>query len=115
MGNPYISSTAEQRDYIESPYSCTSTIDFADNIRSIQHAYCGAQAGDHSVSNYVYRQDAELDGRVHTAIDEAIAAIEAIDNFESTAQNNPQVKAAIDKVSALEEILNKEVLPLLSR
>ena len=30
MGNPYISSTADQRDYIESPYSCTSTIDFAD-------------------------------------------------------------------------------------
>ena len=38
MGNPYISSTAEQRDYIESPYSCTSTEDFADNIRSIQRA-----------------------------------------------------------------------------
>ena len=28
MGNPYISSTPEERDYIESPYSCTSTIDF---------------------------------------------------------------------------------------
>jgi len=115
MGNPYISSTAEERDYIESPYSCTSTTDFADNIRSIQHAYCGAQTGDHAVSNYVYRQDADLDTRVRKTIDDAIAAIEQIENFENTAQNNPQVKAAIDKVSALEEILNDEVLPLLSK
>ncbi len=115
MGNPYISSTPEERDYIESPYSCTSTEDFADNIRSIQHAYCGALAGDHSVSNYVYRQDAELDARVRKTIEEAIAAIQDIDNFENTAQNNPQVKAAIDKVAELEEILDDEVLPLLSK
>lgn len=115
MGNPYISSTATERDYIESPYSCTSTEDFADNIRSIQHAYCGSLAGDHSISNYVYRQDAELDARVRKAIEEAIAAIQDIDNFENTAQNNPQVKAAIDKVAELEEILDDEVLPLLSK
>ncbi len=115
MGNPYISSTPEERDYIESPYSCTSTIDFADNIRSIEHAYRGAEAGDYSISNYVYRQDAELDAAVRKAIDEAIAAIEAIQDFENTAQNNPQVKAAIDKVAALEDVLDKEVLPLLSK
>ena len=115
MGNPYISSTAEERDYIESPYSCTSTIDFADNIRSIQHAYCGSQAGDHSISNYVYRQNAELDARVRKAIEDAIKAIEQIGDFENTAQNNPLVKAAIDQVSALEEVLDKEVLPLLSK
>jgi len=114
LGNPYISSTAEQRDYIESPYSCTSTIDFADNIRSIQHAYCGAKAGDACVSDYVKQQDAELDTEVRTAIEEAIAAIEAIQDFENTAQNNPAVKNAIDKVSALAEVLNKDVLPLLS-
>ena len=115
MGNPYISSTPEERDYIESPYSCTSTEDFADNIRSIQHAYCGAHAGDYAISNYVYSQDAELDGRVRSSIEDAIAAIAEINNFENTAQNNPQVKAAIDKVSALEEILDNEVLPLLSK
>lgn len=115
MGNPYISSTPEERDYIESPYSCTSTEDFADNIRSIQHAYCGAHAGDYAISNYIYRQDAELDGRVRSSIEDAIAAIAEINNFENTAQNNPQVKAAIDKVSALEEILDNEVLPLLSK
>ena len=115
LGNPYISSTPEERDYIESPYSCTSTIDFADNIRSIQHAYCGSQAGDYSISNYVYRQDAELDANVRKAIEDAIAAIEAIEDFENTAQGNPLVKTAIEKVQALEEVLDDEVLPLLSK
>ena len=115
MGNPYISSTPEERDYIESPYSCTSTIDFADNIRSIQHAYCGAQAGDYSISNYVYTQNTELDANVRKAIENAIAAIEAIEDFENTAQNNPKVKKAIEKVQALEGLLDDEVLPLLSK
>ena len=115
MGNPYISNTAEQRDYIESPYSCTSTTDFADNIHSIEHAYCGAKDGDASVSDYVKSQDKDLDAKVRKAIEESIAAIEAIENFESNAQGNPQVKAAIDKVSALEEVLDKEVLPMLSK
>ena len=114
MGNPYLSSNNEQRDYIESPYSCTSTIDFADNIRSIQHAYCGANAGDASVSDYVKSKNKELDTKVRKAIEESIAAIEAIQNFESTAQNNPQVKAAIDKVSELSDILDKEVHALLA-
>jgi hypothetical protein len=115
MGNPYISSTPEERDYIESPYSCTSTIDFADNIRSIQHAYCGAQAGDYSISNYVYTQNTELDANVRKAIENAIAAIEAIEDFENTAQNNPKGKKAIEKVQALEGLLDDEVLPLLSK
>lgn len=115
LGNPYLSSTDDQRDYIESPYSCTSTEDFADNIRSIKHAYCGAKEGDACVSDYVKSQDKDLDANVRKIIDDAIAAIQAIENFESTAQNNPQVKAAIDKVSELEGILDDEVLPLLSK
>jgi hypothetical protein len=115
MGNPYLSSTAEERDYIESPYSCTSTVDFADNIRSIRHSYEGMQVGDYSVSNYVYRTDAELDAKVRKAIDDAISAIEAIEDFENTAKGNPQVKEAISRVSELEEILSEEVLPLLSK
>ena len=111
MGNPY---SAKDPDYLESPYSCTSTIDFADNIRSIQHAYCGAQAGDYSISNYVYRQDAELDAKVRTAIEEAITAIEAIVDFEHN-PTDAKVGAAIDKVKELEEVLDDEVLALLAK
>ena len=111
IGNPY---TAADPDYLESPYSCTSTIDFADNIRSIQHAYCGAQTGDYAISNYVYRQDAELDTKVRKAIDEAIAAIDAIEDFEHNA-TDAKVGVAQDKVKVLEGLLKDEVLALLAK
>ena len=114
MGNPYLSSTAEQRDYIESPYSCTSTTDFADNIRSIQNAYCGTKGGA-AISDYVKSQNAELDASVREAIDESIKAIEAIEDFENTAQGNEMVKAAMDKVSELEQLLDDEVMALLAK
>ena len=48
-------------------------------------------------------------------IEDAIAAIEVIEDFENTAKGNPQVKEAIDRVSELEGILSDEVLPLLSK
>ena len=111
MGNPY---TAVDPDYLESPYSCTSTIDFADNIRSIRHAYCGAQAGDYAISNYVYRQDAELDAKVRKAIEDAIDAIEKIEDFEHH-PTDAKVGEAIDKVKAIEEVLKNEVLALLTK
>ena len=115
MGNPYLSSTPEERDYIESPYSCTSTIDFADNIISIRNAYEGAQTGDYSISNYVYLHDAELDGKVRAAIADAIASIKKIQDFENTAKGNPQVKEAIEKVEALSKLLDDEVIALLAK
>ncbi len=115
MGNPYLSNSDETRDYIESPYSCTSTTDFADNIISIQHAYCGAKSGDACVSDYVKSQNAELDANVRKAIEESIAAIQAIENFESNAKSNPQVKAAMDKVGELSTLLDEEVLALLAK
>ena len=115
MGNPYLSNTPDERDYIESPYSCTSTEDFADNIRSIKNAYEGAKAGDYSISNYVYSQDSELDGKVRKAIEESITAIGAIQDFENKAKGNAQVKAAIDKVQELEELLDDEVMALLAK
>ena len=115
LGNPYLSNTPKQRDYIESPYSCTSTTDFVDNILSIKHAYCGAKEGDACLSDYVKSQDADLDERVRLAIDQSIAAIEAIEDFENHAQGDEKVKAAMDETSELERILHKEVEPLLSK
>lgn len=116
LGNPYRGSdNGGDSEYLESPYSRTSTTDFVDNIISIQHAYAGAKSGDDCVADYVKKQNAELNTKVLKTIDEAIVAIKAIQNFETTAQNNPQVKAAIDKVSELEEILDEEVLPLLAK
>jgi hypothetical protein len=111
MGNPY---SAKDPDYLESPYSCTSTIDFADNIRSIQHAYSGAKEGDASIADYVKSQNKELDTKVRKAIEEAIASIEAIEDFEHN-PTDAKVGEAIKKVKELEEVLDDEVLPLLAK
>ena len=116
LGNPYRGSdNGGDSEYLESPYSRTSTTDFVDNIISIQHAYAGAKSGDDCIADYVKKKDTELNNKVLKTIEESIQLIQAIQNFETTAQNNPAVKAAIDKVSELEEILDEEVLPLLAK
>ena len=116
LGNPYRGSdNGGDSEYLESPYSRTSTTDFADNIRSILHAYAGAKDGDASISDYVKSQDADLDAKVRKTIDEAIDLLGKIVDFETTAQNNPQVKAAIDKIGELESILDDDVMALLAK
>lgn len=116
LGNPYRGSdNGGDSEYLESPYSRTSTTDFIDNIISIRNSYCGAKTGDASVSDYVKSKDAALDAEVRATIEESIRLIGEIKDFETTAQGNTAVKAAIDKVSELEEILDDEVLPLLAK
>ncbi len=116
LGNPYRGSdNGGDSEYLESPYSRTSTTDFVDNIISIRHAYCGAVLGNDCIADYVKTKDAELNSKVIATIEEAITLIEKIRDFELRAQNNTDVKAAIDKVSQLEEILDDEVLPLLAK
>lgn len=115
MGNPYRSSNKEEQEYIESPYSYTSTEDFADNILSIKNSYAGAKAGDAAIADYIRSKKPELNTKVLAIMDEAIELIGKIEDFETKAQGNADVKAAIDKVSELENILNNEVMPLLSK
>jgi predicted lipoprotein len=65
---------------VESWYSWNSLTDFADNIRSVQHAYLGSlssTASDYSVSAYVKEKNASLDTEIKTTITTAIQAIEA--------------------------------------
>ena len=116
LGNPYRGSdNGGDSEYLESPYSRTSTTDFTDNIISIRNAYCGAKTGDAAVSDYVKSKDADLDAKVRATIEESIRLIGEIKDFETTAQGNTAVKAAIDKISELEEVLDDEVLPLLAK
>lgn len=78
IGRPHIGSSQEDKNYIESPYSLNSIEDFADNIRSIRNAYLGSRATDASVSDYVKSISPETDAAVRSAIENAIAAIEAV-------------------------------------
>ncbi|MDR1332759.1 MAG: peptidase M75 [Tannerella sp.] len=104
-------------DYIESPYSYNSKVDFIDNIRSIENAYLGgmnaAQRGA-SVSDYVKGQDAALDGKVRSAIENAIAKIDAIPYPFAVNYASPQAGEAMDACAELTDTLN-EVKTLLQQ
>lgn len=113
LGNPYSSSNAEEAEYIESPYSCTSVIDFKDNILSIKHAYAGAQQGDACIADFVKAHNSDLNDQVLAAIDKAIEEIGLIQNFETQAKGDAQVKKAMDACAALRDLLDKEVMALI--
>lgn len=111
IGKPANAANAEDRNYIESPYSLNSIEDFQDNIRSIKNAYCGAQSGDASVSDYVKAQDAELDAKVRAKIEEAIKTIAAIpEPFAAHATGSEAQKAVevvgTELVDVLQEAYN---------
>ena len=98
----------------ESRFSKNSTKDFADNIRSIQNVYLGQYQGRKGlgISDAVAKGNAELDGKVKTAINEAIAAIEAMGVFSDAIFNQrPKVAAAQEKVVALRDLLDNELKP----
>ncbi|MBD5312443.1 MAG: hypothetical protein HDS13_09875 [Bacteroides sp.] len=108
IGRPHSASSAEDRNYIESPYSLNSIEDFVDNIISIRNSYCGAVSGDASVSDYVASVDADLDKRVRNTIEDVIATIQLIPeplakNATSAAAGAAVQAAGDDLVSVLEE------------
>ena len=109
IGRPHSGSSLEDKNYIESPYSLNSIEDFVDNIISIRNAYCGTNAGDASVSDYVKSVDKDLDTELRRAIDEAIAAISAIpEPFAKTAGGSEAERAVkvvgTDLVNVLEKV-----------
>lgn len=78
IGRPHQGTNEEDKNYIESPYSLNSIEDFVDNIRSIENSYCGSRPGDASLSDYIKSVDPDLDVRLRNAVDNAVAAIQAI-------------------------------------
>ncbi|MDR1611036.1 MAG: peptidase M75 [Candidatus Symbiothrix sp.] len=107
IGNPY---TGEDVNYIESPYSYNSKVDFVGNIKSIENAYLGgadATKRGASISDYVKTVDSGLDTRIKAAINNAIAKIEAIpypfaQNFTSS-KAGEAMEASNDLAGILEE------------
>ncbi|MDR2804154.1 MAG: peptidase M75, partial [Dysgonamonadaceae bacterium] len=107
IGMPH---TGEDVNYIESPYSYNSKVDFVGNIKSIQNAYLGgadATKRGASLSDYIKTVDAALDAQIREAINNAIAQIEAIpypfaQNFTSN-----QAGVAMDACSDLVDVLGE--------
>lgn len=111
IGRPVNGSSEEDKNYIESPYSLNSIVDFTDNIISIQNAYQGSNTGDASISDYIKHIDPALDEAMRAAINNAITAIKKIpEPFAKTATTNADAKAAVtivgtDLVKALEKVM----------
>ncbi|WP_295940669.1 imelysin family protein [uncultured Alistipes sp.] len=106
IGRPALGTADEDVNYIESPYSQNSKVDFIDNIRSIRNAYLGTNSGDASVSDYVKKVDPAADTKVREAITAAIAAIEKCEtpfvNNRTSANWKASVGVCNDLVTALD-------------
>lgn len=97
---------------VESWYSWNSIADFADNIRSVQHAYNGglsATPQEHSVSSIVRSKKASLDDDLKIAIANAISEIEAMPapfrNHLTEIETNKAKQACNVVFSKLEETI----------
>lgn len=117
MGAPYrgVNGQADgDRNYIESPYSLNSIVDFVGNIISIENVYCGkgVEGGTHtSISNYIESVNLALDTKVKTLIAESKTAINTIPEPFAKNAGTATTKTAIDKVNelvvALEEVASE--------
>lgn len=104
MGTPVKGAQGDaegDRNYIESPYSLNSIVDFQGNIISIKNAYAGSNAGDASISDYIKSVNAELDTEVMTLIDESYEYIGRIQEPFAQHLSDKEATDAIDKVNEL--------------
>ena len=104
----------EDITYIESPYSYMSITDFRNNIISIQNVYMGGVEGQRdeskSLHNYVKALNAGLDSQVTSAIDNALAKIDAMPApfalHYSEAANGEAVEACAALSEAISEVID---------
>ena len=106
----------ESRDYIESPYSKRSFVDYQDNIYSIKNTLYGTRdvTATSPVKNSLMTimKDYNYSGyaAINSALDEAIAALESAKKSGIAFVDDPanaQVKTCIDKINTLDDELNK--------
>lgn len=120
MGQAYRVATGQggeddASDYIESPYSKHSFIDYQGNIYSIKHSLYGsrndaeAEPRSNSLLAYLQKKGYGDAKKLDASLSEAINALQrCIDSQVAFVENpgSPDVKAAIDAVLALDEELN---------
>lgn len=105
----------ESIDYIESPYSKRSFIDYQDNIYSIKNSLYGTrdisatQPSTNSMMYIMKKYNYSGYSALSTALDDAIAALETAKNSGIAFVDDPknaQVKNCIDKITTLDDELN---------
>ncbi|MGM9713522.1 MAG: imelysin family protein [Prevotella sp.] len=112
IGNPY---SGEDINYIESPYSHMSFVDFRDNMISIENTLYGGREGDgretsKSIIQYMRDNGYESLTALETSLKEAISALDDCQNSLGSFVghvNDPLVGVAQKKVQALDDELTK--------
>ncbi|MDR0543240.1 MAG: peptidase M75 [Dysgonamonadaceae bacterium] len=107
IGRPH---TGEDVNYIESPYSYNSKVDFIGNIKSIQNAYLGgmdATKRGASLGDFIKTVDSELDKQIREAMNNAIAKIEAIPYPFAKHFTSAQAGEAMEACNDLADILGE--------
>ncbi len=98
-------------NYIESPYSKRSFIDYQDNIRSIENSLYGTMDGtqsSNSLMTYLEKHGYSDAADLKTKLNAALAALESCKNSGIAFVDDPgnaQVKTAIDAIQALDDQL----------
>lgn len=102
IGKPH---TGEDSNYIESPYSHKSIVDFYDNVTSIENVYLGGVEGlrneTASLHAYMQKNNPELDSRCMTAIRKAH---EKINSMASPFVLNYRDSSATEAMTALRDL-----------
>ncbi len=115
---------AQDPNLVESQFSFNSLKDFADNMRSVENGYNGARPGltapaGTSLTERVAAVDPAVDAKIKADIAGAIAAIQKIpEPFPTSLKveaNAATIKAAQDAISKLNQTLQDELLPLVSK
>lgn len=105
--------TGGDPNYVESPYSYKSIVDFEDNIISIRNVWNGGIEGDYdtenSLSAYFKEVNPELEQQVSDAIEDAIAKIRAIPEPFIENYGNENAGAAIVSIQTLDTLLSQAV------
>lgn len=122
VANGKINDPFTQKDLTleESQFSNNSKADFANNMRSIKNVYTGkyGASGDGAgVNTIISEKNPSLDSEVVDQINKAIQAIEGIPGTFSTAifDHQDDVSDAQEAVRELQQLLEEEVLPLISK
>lgn len=112
VGNTKINNPFSGADvnYIESPYSHNSLLDFTHNMQSIENVWKGGRAENRNSQNsleaYFKKYNPEINTRVETAISNAIAEINKIPAPFVLNYTNPQCQKAIDACLEVSNALN---------
>ena len=105
--------TGVDENYVESPYSYMSIVDFKDNMISIRNVWNGGVEGDYdsvnSLSAYFQEENPELETRVSDAIERSIDAIEAIPEPFIENYQDENCAAAISAIQELDSALSAAI------